>query len=305
MNKKFAKVLLSAGIILTLPATTFAAENETESTENLNTPAEIAETAQPKVIHIPIKRAETETPEFLVNGAVKDITQKILPISLEARFFAPHMDIKVQSDSIHYNGGKVGLKDDLGFGNDNAPELIFRYKRFTADYFHVHGTGGRDFSGTDVLTFGGSRYHGQVGSTSDLHYLKLQVTNPIINVLGSGVDWSYGMTGVYWKGSVRGTEMGTGNYVSRQKEFGAPIPTLGIGAHASLLDTLLFNVHLSGLPLGKYGHFYDFEAGVRYNPIDLLSISVGYRKIHAQLKHNDDNGTLDLDGPYAGLRFDF
>lgn len=291
MKKNLAKILLAAGIICTLPAsTTFAAETDSAQNKNFN---------------IPIKHHEIEQPEFLVNGAIKDLTQKILPISVEARFFAPHMDLSVKSDKIFYNGGEVSLKNTLGYGNDNAPELIFRYKRFTADYLSVHGAGSRNFSGANVLTFGGSRYHGSVDSSSDFHYLKLQVENPVIKALGSGIDWSYGISGVYWKGTVRGTQAGTGNSVSTTKEFGAPIPTLGIGAHASLLDTLLFRVHLSGLPLGGHGHFYDFEAGVRYNPLDLLSISVGYRKIHANLNHNDDSGTLDLNGPYAGLRFDF
>ncbi len=291
MKNKLAKFLLATGIILTLPtSTTFAAENNSEP---------------PEKIHFPIEHRETEPPEFLVKGALKDITQKILPISVEARFFAPHMDLSAKSDKIFYNSGEVSLKDNLGFGNDNAPEVIFRYKRFTADYLKIHGSGSTNIGGSNVFNFAGNRYHGAVDSQSDLHYLKLQVTNPIVNVLGSGVDWSYGLTGIYWKGTVNGTEMNSGNSVSATREFGAPIPTLGVGAHASLLDTLLFNVHLSGMPLGGYGHFYDFEAGIRYNPLDLLSISVGYRKIHANLKHKDNSGTLDLNGPYAGLRFDF
>lgn len=287
LKNKLTKTLLAAGMILSLPASTFAAETETDK------------------IHFPIEREEIETPEFLVNGAIKDITQKILPISVEARYFMPHMNMNVKSDKIFYNGGDVSLKDNLGFGNDKAPELIFRYKRFTADYFTVHGTGDTNISGSNYLTFEGKSYSGNVHSKSDLHYLKLQVTNPIVNVLGSGVDWSYGLTGVYWKGSVDGTESGTGNYISESKSFGAPIPTLGVGAHASLLDVLLFRVHLSGMTFGGHGHLYDLEAGVRYNPLDLLSISLGYRKIHAKLKHGDDSGTLDIDGPYAGLRFDF
>lgn len=283
MKNKFLKIL-AAGAILTLPASTsFAAEK----------------------IYFPLENKEVEPPEFLVKGVVKDLTQKILPISIEGRYFVPHMNMQVKSDKIFYNGGAVDLKNDLGFGNDNAPEIIFRYKRFTADYFNVRGSGSRNFSGSNVLTFGGSRFNGDTDSKSNLHYLKLQVTNPVINVLGSGIDWSYGLTGIYWKGTVNGTEAGTGNSVSKSKTFGAPVPTLGIGAHASLLDTLLFNVHLSGLPLGGHGHFYDFEAGLRYNPLDLLSISVGYRKIHANIKYKEDSGTLDMSGPYAGLRFDF
>lgn len=286
--KKLAKILLAAGIIFSLPASSFAAEIETEPDGKFN---------------FKYESAETEQPEFLVKGVVKDITQKILPISVEARYFAPHFDLTAHNDKYSYNGGEIGLKNTLGFSNDKAPEVIFRYKRFTADYFTVHGAGSKNF-GSNPLTFGGDNYYGDVNSQSDLHYLKLQITNPIVSVLGSGVDWSYGLTGIYWKGTASGSDA-AGNYISNKKEFGAPIPTLGVGAHASLLDMLIFNVHLSGLPLGGNGHFYDFEAGLRYNPIDLVSISLGYRKIHANLKHKDNSGTFDLDGPYAGVRVDF
>ena len=290
MKNKLAKILLAAGMILSLPASTFAAEVETDSEGK---------------IHFPIEREEAGEPEFLVKGALKDVTQKILPISAEVRYFAPRFGMDIKSDDTYYNGGEVNLKDHLGFGNDKAPELIFRYKRFTADYFMLHGSGHTNISGTNNLTYDGKNYFGDVNSQSDLHYLKLQVTNPIINVLGSGVDWSYGLTGVYWKGKVEGTELGTGNLINGSKSFGAPIPTVGIGAHASLLDILIFRAHLSGMTFGSHGNLYDFEAGLRYNPIDLLSISVGYRKIHAKIKHSDDSGTLDLNGPYAGLRLDF
>ena len=290
MKNKLAKILLAAGMILTLPATTLAAETETDSEGK---------------IHFPIEREEVETPDFLVNGAIKDVTQKILPISVEARYFMPRMNMKVNSDKFSYNGGSIGTKDNLGFGNDKAPELIFRYNRFTADYFKVHGSGDTNISGSNYLTFNGKDYSGNVHSKNDLHYLKLQVTNPIVNVLGSGVDWSYGLTGLRWKGTVNGTESLTGNAISESKSFSGVIPTLGIGAHASLLDILIFRAHLSGMTFGGRGHLYDFEAGVRYNPLDLLSISVGYRKIHAKIKSSDDIGTLDINGPYAGLRFDF
>ena len=110
---------------------------------------------------------------------------------------------------------------------------------------------------------------------------------------------------MYWKGSVKGTESATGTTVKKSKEYGAPIPTIGIGAHAALLPSLNVYANFSGLPLGGYGHFYDFEAGIRYNPVELVGISVGFRRIDLNLSHNDDSGKLKLNGPYAGLRFDF
>lgn len=257
-----------------------------------------------KVIHFPFEQEEVELPDYLVNGIIHDTAQKILPLSVEARFYSPHLDMSVKSDKIYYNDGSVSLKDDLGFGNDNAPEFILRYKRLTLDYIYVKGDGDRNFSGRNVLTFGGSRYHGDVHSESKLHYLKLNVTNPIISVFGSGIGWSYGLTGLSWKGSVDGDNTG-GRKLKEDEDLKIPLPTLGINAHASLLPSLKAYANLSGLPLGGYGHFYDFEAGVRYNPIDILGVDVGYRRIHVNYHHDDKSGTLTMNGPFAGLRFDF
>lgn len=244
------------------------------------------------------EREDLQEAETLVNGVVHDVAQKILPVSVEARFFAPHLDMSVKSNKIHYNGGEVGLKNTLGFGNDNAPELIFRYKRFTADYLYVHGTGSNNFSGSP-LVFGGNSFSGDTNSESDFHYLKLNISHPIVSVLGSGVDWSYGLAGMHWRGKVSNA------FDSRSKDYTLPIPTLGIGAHADFLGILRAYANLSGMTLGSNKNFYDFEAGVRYNPIDIVGINLGYRKIHAKFSHSDDSGTIDLDGPYAGLRVDF
>ncbi len=283
------KILMAAGMILALTTTAQAAEREDldeAETLALTTTAQAAE------------REDLDEAETLVNGVVHDVAQKILPVSVEARFFAPHLDMNVKSDRIHYNGGDVGLKDTLGFGNDNAPEFIFRYKRFTADYLFVHGTGSRNF-GDSPLVFGGNTFHGDTNSESDFHYLKLNFAHPIVSVLGSGVDWSYGLAGMYWKGTVSNA------VASRTKEYGLPIPTVGVGAHADFLSILRAYANISGMTLGGNGHFYDFEAGVRYNPIDIVGINLGYRKIYAKFSHSDDSATVDLDGPYAGLRVDF
>ena len=283
MLKKLTKFLLTAGAVFSFGATVSAAE----------------------VNPAPVENENVELPEYLVKGVAHDVAQKIFPFSIEGRYFSPHMDINVKSDKIRYRDGSVGLKSDLGFGNDNAPEVILRYKRFTMDYIRVHGTGERTFTKAEPLLFGGTNLRGTVNSDSEFHYLKLQITNPIVSAFGSGVDWSYGLTGIFWKGSAEGTEVGTGRNIHKSEKFAAPVPTLGIGAHASLLPEIKAYAHISGLPLGGYGHFYDFEAGIRYNPTDFLGIDVGYRKIHANIKHKNDSGNFTLSGPYAGLRFDF
>ena len=250
-----------------------------------------------------------EEAEQIVNGAT-DESEKKFNFSIEGRFFAPHMDIKVQSDKIKYRDGSVGLKDDLGFGDDKAPEVILRYKRFTMDYIHVHGAGNREFTKASPLLFGGVNLRGNIHSQSDFHYLKLQITNPVNKHYGSGIDWSYGLTGIYWKGSAEGTPVSENESISKKsitktEEVGVPVPTLGIGGHAKLYDNINAYAHISGLPLGGYGHFYDFEAGIRFNPTDRFGIDIGYRKIHVNVKHKKDHGTFNLQGYFAGIRYDF
>ena len=71
-----------------------------------------------------LKAAET-----LINGATDETDKKVFKFSIEGRYFSPHMDIKVKSDKIRYRDGSVGLKDDLGFGNDKAPEIILHYRK--------------------------------------------------------------------------------------------------------------------------------------------------------------------------------
>ena len=249
---------------------------------------------------------ETSEPEIKFEESISDRDKfDDHNFSIEGRFFSPHFDANVKSDKIYYNGGKVGMKDNLGFGNDNAPEIILRYKRLSIDYIHIHGSGHRNFSGRDSLTFGGKTYRGHVDSKNTLHYLKLNVTNPIKMTEDGGLTWSYGLTGMFWKGKVSGTETTSGRHESRSEEYGVPIPTLGIAAQINILPQFNGYAHISGMYFGHYGHFYDFEAGIKYKPAPHFAITAGYRKIETKVNHKDDYGKMKMNGPFAGVRFDF
>ena len=299
LKKKIAALLMGTAIAAST-TNAFAAEVVEDNDSKVVEESKVVDTINEPQIQV----ENEELSNFMVGGIVRDTAQKILPLSIEARFFAPHFDAKVKSDSIRYNGGQVSLQDDLGFDNDNAPELIFRFKRFSADYIHVHGSGTANLNG-DRLRFGGVDYSGRVHSKSDLNYLKLTVTNPIVSVMGTGVDWSYGLTGMYWKGKVKGNEATTGLSRQKSKEYGAPVPNVGLGAHAALLPSLTAYATIAGLPLGGYGHYYDFEAGLRYMPLEVVGVSFGFRRIEVKLKHSDDSAKMTMNGPYAGLRVDF
>lgn len=293
MKKNLTKILLATGAVFSFGTSIVSAAEIPPSPDSANVDTER------------LKAVET-----LVNGATDKSDKKNFYFSIEGRYFAPHMNINVQSDKIHYKNGSVGLKEDLGFGDDKAPEVILRYKRFTMDYIRVNGEGDREFTKANPLLFGGVNLRGNVHSKSDFQYLKLQITNPITEKWGSGFDWSYGITGIYWKGKATGKAVSynediDGQTKTESEEVGVPVPTFGIGGHAKLYDNINAYAHISGLPLGSYGHFYDFEAGLRLNPTDRLGIDIGYRKIHANIHHKNDNGKFNLQGAYAGIRYDF
>lgn len=247
--------------------------------------------------------------EFALDGAVTGMAHRVahnlIPLSVEARFFAPHFDAKVHADSISYNGGTIGLKDQLGLGNDNAPELIVKFGGLQLDYIHVGGDGHSTLDNT--LRFGGRTFdaNSELKSKSDFDYIKLTYGHDLLSVMGNGVGWNAGIATMHWKGEVSGSSYGY--HESRSKEYWAPVPMIGIDAHAQIptLSSLKFYASISGLPLGGFGHFYDFEAGIRYFPIEVLGISAGYRRIDIHLEHDDDYGDLTLNGPYAGLRYEF
>ena len=248
--------------------------------------------------------------EFEIDGAVTGMAHRVahnlIPLSVEARFFAPHFDAKVHADSISYNGGTIGLKDQLGFGNDNAPELIVKFGGLQLDYIHVGGDGHTSLENT--LRFGGQTFaaNADLKTKSNFDYIKLTYGHDIFSVMGNGVGWNAGIATMHWKGEVSGTT-NLGYNESRSKEYWAPVPMIGIDAHAQIptLDSLKFYAHMSGLPLGGFGHFYDFEAGIKYFPIEVLGITVGYRRIDIHLENDDDYGDLTLNGPYGGLRYEF
>ena len=248
--------------------------------------------------------------EFAIDGAVTGMAHRVahnlIPLSVEARFFAPHFDAKVHADSISYNGGTIGLKDQLGLGNDNAPELIVKFGGLQLDYIHVEGDGHKTLDNT--LRFGSRNYVAgyELSSESEFDYIKLTYGHDLLSVMGNGVGWNAGIAGMHWKGKVTGLTS-NGYRESRSKEYWAPLPMIGIDAHAQIptFDSLKFYAHMSGLPLGGLGHFYDFEVGLKYYPIEVLAITAGYRRIDISLEHDDDYGDLNLKGAFGGLRYEF
>ncbi len=143
-------------------------------------------------------------------------------------------------------------------------ELIFRYKKFSVDY---------------------SNYD------ANFHYVKLNVDNEIISLLGTGLDWNYGVTGLAWK--------------ETSEHHFMPVPTVGVGFYMAIMSKMKLYWQVSGMEMGGNGHLHDFEAGVRYSPSKHFTLTAGYRRVGVNVRYSENRGNFRLDGPFVGIRSDF
>ena len=147
----------------------------------------------------------------------------------------------------------------------NEKEIIFRYKRFSVDYNHID-------------------------KQKNLNYIKLNVSNEIISMLGSGVNWNYGLTGIHWNDTEN-------NFV--------PVPTLGIDLYITIRPKVKFYTQFSGMPVGGFGRIYDAETGFRYSPDKHFTITTGYRHLSTKVHHGNSSGSFKNSGVFIGIRSDF
>ena len=147
----------------------------------------------------------------------------------------------------------------------NENEIIFRYKKFFVDY-------------------------NRVDSQHNLNYIKLNVNNKIISLMGTGIDWSCGVTGITWKDAGN-------NFVT--------VPTLGIDFYVTIKPRVKFYTQFSGMPVGGFGRIYDAETGLRYSPSKHFTITAGYRHLSAKVHRRNSTNNFKTSGFFIGVRSDF
>ena len=84
----------------------------------------------------------------------------------------------------------------------------------------------------------------------------------------------------------------TGNTVTQRKHFRGVVPTIGFRVETNPEDRrgLSFFGEISGLPLGKYGYFYDAEAGLKYQANKQVSVKAAYRVFDLNVKEKRTDG---------------
>jgi hypothetical protein len=233
-------------------------------------------------------------------------------ITVEARYFSPDLTFTAQSDDIDYNGGSVDFKNDLGIGDKKAPEYRIQFgDNLRLNYTKFNYKGSATIS--ESFTYGGTDYQvlTDVDSELGIDYARLTWLLPLTKSERLETKWLIDIKGFKFDTTVTGQPQGSppGTVVTETEEFAGAVPSIGFAGNLKLdkAGKLQGFAEISGIPLGKYGNFYDAEVGLKCKVAKDTSVNVGYRIFDLDVKDPDSNEQVrfKLAGMFYGLDHKF
>lgn len=230
-------------------------------------------------------------------------------VEFEGRYWITDLTAKTKVTENNI-GTDVDFKSDLGVKDENFPEGRFIWytgpkSKLRLAYTQISYNGDKNVERT--IEFGGETYivGTRVITNLDVKYLRLGWVWQFINVAEGKVKFG---TLLEAKGFWIDTTLEAPNMVPPIKEsekFAIGLPTIGAALDINPHKIVNIFAEISGLPGGKYGYFFDGEAGIKIIPIKNLSIMGGYRIFDIKAKDKPDYAKLKISGPFIGatLRF--
>lgn len=117
------------------------------------------------------------------------------------------------------------------------------------------------------------------------NFFKVGASREIFSLMGTGLEWNVALNAV-------------------DKNF-AVLPSVGVNLYMRIRPRLDVYVKFSGMTIDNRGHFTDFESGLKYFPQKNFSISAGWRRVDFKLRRGGEVSDFDLNGMFAGVRYDF
>ena len=93
--------------------------------------------------------------------------------------------------------------------------------------------------------------------------------------------------------------------VSASETADAGFASVGLVFEAKPIPTLRIAGEVGYAPALEYGELLDAEIGIKFSPVEVLSIFAGYRLMDLDLEVDDDTLDLEISGPYAGASLTF
>lgn len=82
-------------------------------------------------------------------------------------------------------------------------------------------------------------------------------------------------------------------------------PTLGFAVDLNPNAMVNAFAEISGVYAFKFGHFYDFEAGVKFAPTERITLTGGYRTFELKPQYEDEYLRFRISGPFLGASMRF
>lgn len=214
-------------------------------------------------------------------------------MQLELRYYAPKL--KFTSQGI-VPKPYSNFRDTLNIKNGNAPEYRLSGKNLSVDYIRIHEKGAAKIDAgqpADAYT------------KLNLDYASANYLAPIKSTENSSSYWLAGLR--YYRFDTSLNIVAPYGDKTLAKQLNQIAPAVGIGGKRYLdaAQKLAIYSEFSGFPLGGRGHFYDFDAGLKYSPCKNLTTNVGYRVLDLKINNDDGSGLYKLSGWYGGLNYSF
>jgi hypothetical protein len=241
-------------------------------------------------------------------SAQEEPTQKDRPtIELEGRYWWPALSGSVKAVSADIGSG-VNFKDDLGIKDEGIPEgRIIWYPGpnswLRLSYLQVSYEGENRLERT--IDFQGKHFTvgTDIESNADLKYATVGWAWQFINLadgkikLGTLIEASL----VNADYSIKRTD----GLIEAAHSYTVPLPAIGLSLNVAPLKGMEGFLDLSGLPLGKYGHTFNVEGGLKVIPIKNVSVLCGYRYSDIDYENDPDFFKLRFSGPFIAATLKF
>ncbi|MBP2651746.1 MAG: hypothetical protein H6Q74_2571 [Firmicutes bacterium] len=221
---------------------------------------------------------------------------------LEFRNFNPSLTFKAKTSS---DTSTTDFKNSLGLEDKRSNEIrlnLGRTLRLSYTKFSYSGIG----TPSVTVNYDGQSFDGTATTTTnlDIDYARLSWMIPVTTSDEMTTKWIFDIKAFKVATEISGKEQTTGTALAVNKKFVGGLPTVGFSTAFRVASDLTAYAEVTGLPLGKYGHFYDMEGGLKYD-VGNFSVGAGYRNFDLNINYDSNAVQLKLAGPYYNLMYKF
>lgn len=216
----------------------------------------------------------------------------------ETHTFTPSLGIGLQNQAFN-SGSALDLADMLEIRDESAQlSRVYFGDDFRVSYLDLNYAGQKPLavSGGDALT---------LGSALDFSYWSAGWFTPLIQKENFRANLLFDVKSYRVGGQLGAFFRDREIALAGKSSFSGIAPAVGATVQGNATERLFLYAEAAGLPMGRHGSFWEFDAGFQYKVKDRMFMQIGYKSF--DLKTNNEalstNLQATIKGPYFGLNF--